>query len=243
VAGNWRQLGPDGPLTRGVVVAALFPSGGIGYAFQGGYEPAGPSGVVTRVGFDPAGESGIVTQSRGRQIIAIDGAPAAETYNRWIGNVLDSKLPQGGNILLDTTMCPLALDAGEIEGVPHYLLVHPDAIGPDGSLSTFASIEEGARVYSMRGDKQRLVERAGRVAGQAASRLPGGADALAGGLVVYCAGCMLAVDEQMPNVTREVAESFSGMPFLGCFTFGEQGRIVDRNVHGNLMISAIAFGR
>ena len=243
VAGHWRQLGPDGSLTDGLVVAVLFPSGGIGYAFQGGYEPAGPSGVVTRVGFDPAGASGIVTKSRGRQILTIDGGPAAQTYNRWIGNILDRKLAAGGNILLETTMCPLALDAGEIEGVPHYLLVHPEAVGPDGSLKTFALIEEGARIYSMRGDRQRLVERAGRVASQAALRLPGGAASLAGGLMVYCAGCMLAVDEEMPKVTRRVAESFSGMPFLGCFTFGEQGCIVGRNVHGNLMISAIAFGR
>jgi hypothetical protein len=33
------------------------------------------------------------------------------------------------------------------------------------------------------------------------------------------------------------------MPFIGCFTFGEQGLVLDRNAHGNLMISAIAFGR
>jgi hypothetical protein len=243
VEGHWHQLGPDGVLSNGLVVAALFPSGGIGYAFQGGYEPAGPSGVVTRVGFDPSGESGIVTRSRGRQILEIDGAPAADVYNRWIGNVLDEKVATGGTILLDTTMCPLALDAGTIEGVPHYILVHPEAVSRDGSLSTFASIEEGARVYSMRGDKQRLIERAGRVASQAAARLPGGAETLAGGVVVYCAGCMLAVDEDMPRVAQQVTESFSGMPFLGCFTFGEQGCIVDRNVHGNLMISAIAFGR
>ena len=223
-------------------MAALFPSGGMGYAFQGGYEPAGPSGVVTRVRFDPADDNGMISGS-GREIISIDGAPAAETYNRWIGNILDQKIASGGNILLETTMWPLAVDAGAVEGVPHYLLVHPEAVGTDGSLKTFAAIEEGTRIYSMRGDKQRLVERAGRVANEAASRLPGGAGSLAGGLVVYCAGCMLAVGDAMPNVTKEVAESFSGLPFIGCFTFGEQGLIVDRNVHGNLMISAIAFGR
>jgi len=243
VAGQWRQLGSDGVLTDGIVIAALFPSGGVGYAFQGGYKPAGPSGVVTRVGFGPAGDSGIVTKSRGRHVISIDGAPAAQVYNKWIGNRLDAKIGEGGSILLDTTMLPLAVEAGHIEGVPHYLLIHPEAIMPGGAISTFAAIEEGSRVYSMRGDKQRLVERAGRVAAQAAFRLPDGPESLAGGVLVYCAGCMLAVDERMPEVTHEVARSFGGMPFLGCFTFGEQGRIVDRNVHGNLMISAVAFGR
>jgi hypothetical protein len=242
VEGKWRQLGPNGILTNGLVVAALFPSGGMGYAFQGGYEPAGPSGVVTRVGFDPADDNGMMNGS-GREIVSIDDAPAAATYNRWIGNILDHKIASGGNILLETTMWPLAVSAGTFEGVPHYLLVHPEAIGSGGSLKTFAAIEEGTRIYSMRGDKEQLVERAGHVANAAAARLPGGAGSLAGGLIVYCAGCMLAVGEAMPNVTQKVAESFSGLPFLGCFTFGEQGLIVDRNVHGNLMISAIAFGR
>lgn len=243
VAGNWRQLGPDGVLSDGLVVATLFPSGGVGFSFQGGYEPAGPSGIVTRVGFGPAGPSGIVTKARGRQIMEIDGAPAARTYNDWIGNRLNGKVLSGGNILMDTTMCPLAIDAGHIEGIPHFLLIHPEAISGEGAISTFATIEEGARVYSMRGDKNQLIERAGRVASQAAAQLPDGPDSLAGGLVVYCAGCMLAVDHRMPDVVAKVTQSFPGAPFLGCFTFGEQGRIVDHNVHGNLMISAVAFGR
>ena len=243
VAGMWRQLGPEGPLTDGLIVGVLFSSGGIGFGFQGGYEPTGPSGIVTRVSIDPASDSGVVTKARGRQIISIDGEPAAEVYNRWIGGIISKKLADGGNILIDTTMCPLGIDAGKIEDVTHYRLVHPDQITSDGVLSTFAIIEEGTRLHSMRGDKTRLVERAGKVAATAAAALPGGIANLAGGLVVYCAGCMLAVDDQMPEVSKTVATSFKGMPFIGCFTFGEQGLMLGKNVHGNLMISAIAFGR
>jgi hypothetical protein len=140
-------------------------------------------------------------------------------------------------------MSPLAVEAGSIEGVPHFLLIHPESITADGALNTFAAIEDGARVFSMRGEKRRLIERAGRVAGEAAARLPGGPPSLAGGIMVYCAGCKLAVGSEMPKVAHEVTLRFGHMPFIGCFTFGEQGRIVDRNRHGNLMISAIAFGR
>jgi hypothetical protein len=243
VSGQWRQLGPDGPVTDGLVVAVLFPSGGIGFGFQGGYEPTGPSGIVTQVGFDPAGDSGLVTAVSARQIVSIDGEPAAHVYNRWMGGGLSSKLADGGTILIDTTMCPLGIDAGKIEDVTHYRLVHPERISPEGVLSTFAMIEEGTRVHSMRGNRTRLIERAGKVAATAAAALPGGPASLAGGLIVYCAGCMLAVDDQMPEVANTVLRAFGGMPFIGCFTFGEQGLMLDRNVHGNLMISAIAFGR
>jgi len=243
VAGKWRQLGPDGPMADGLVIAVLFPSGGIGFAFQGGYEPTGSTGVVTQIGYRANGDSGVVTQSSGREILSIDGQPAAAVYNRWIGGSLDARIADGGNILTDTTMFPLGVDAGRIEDVAHYLLIHPDRILENGGLSTFASVEVGTRVYSMHGDRSRLIERAGRVASVAASTLPGGAENLAGALIVYCAGCRLAVGEQMPEVAQAVNGSLGGRPFIGCFTFGEQGFMLDRNAHGNLMISAVAFGR
>ncbi|MPT47305.1 MAG: hypothetical protein E2598_02655 [Sphingobium sp.] len=243
VEGHWRQMGPDGLMRDGLVVGVMFSSGGIGFAFQGGYEPVGPTGIVTKIAYGAGGSSGVVTTARGREIISIDGQPAAEVYNRWMGGLLSDKLAEGGGILTDTTMYPLGIDAGHIEGVAHYILIHPDRIMPNGALSTFASVEEGAQLYSMRGDKARLVERAGKVATAAAATLPGGADNLAGGLVVYCAGCRLAVGDQMPQVATAVSTSFGGRPFIGCFTFGEQGYLLDKNAHGNLMISAIAFGR
>ena len=243
VAGGWRQLGLEGPLQDGLVIAVLFPSGGIGFAFQGGYEPTGANGVVTRIGYNPGRDSGVVTVSSGREILAIDGEPAAEVYNRWIGGSLSNRLAEGGNILIDTTMFPLGIDSGKVEDVSHYLLIHPDRILGNGGLSTFAAVEVGTRIYSMHGDRSRLVERAGKVASSASAVLSGGPENVAGALIVYCAGCMLAVGDEMPKVSQAVAESLGGQPFVGCFTFGEQGFMLDRNAHGNLMISAVVFGR
>jgi hypothetical protein len=241
VAGLWRQLGPDGPLTDGLVVGVLFSSGGIGFGFQGGYEPTGPSGIVTELGFT-ADESGVVTEGGGRHILEIDGEPAADVYNRWTGGVLpETALAGGGTILADTTMTPLAVSAGRIDEVTHFRLIHPESVTPERGLTTFAQVERGARLYGMRGDRERLVQRVGRVASDAIASLPG--DEIAGGMVVYCAGCMMAVGDQVAQVSETASESFGGAPFLGCFTFGEQGVILDQNVHGNLMISAIAFGR
>lgn len=243
VAGDWRQIGSAGPVRDGLVIGVLFSSQGIGYAFQGGYEPTGQSGIATHVrsGNTSQGKDGKVSQ--GREIVTIDNEPAAMVYNRWNQGILSDKLASGGNILKETTMCPLAVDAGNVKGMTNYLLIHPDRILPDGSLSTFADIQEGTRLHCMKGSKSQLVERAGKVAATAAATLNGGAGQLAGGLIVYCAGCMLAVDEEMPKVATAVMQSFNGQPFLGCFTFGEQGSMLDHNVHGNLMISAIAFAK
>jgi len=243
VAGRWRQLGPDGPLTDGLVVGVLFSSGGIGFGFQGGYEPTGTNGIVTELGFT-TGESGIVTEGAGRHILAIDGEPAARVYNRWIGESLPAAvLARGGTILADTTMCPLGVSEGRVDAVRHFRLIHPDAVTAQGGLTTFARVERGDRIYGMRGDRERLVQRVGRVSSAAIAALPGGSGELAGGMVVYCAGCLLAVGPRIDQVAATAAGSFRGLPFLGCFTFGEQGTILSRNVHANLMISAIAFGR
>lgn len=242
VQGAWRQLGPDGPLEKGVVVGVLFSSGGIGYAFQGGYEPTGVSGIVTRVGAAPSESPDTVASERSRHIVAIDGESAAVVYNRWLGGTLSEQVESGGSILADTTMHPLGVDVGRTDELTHYLLVHPAQVMTDGALATFAAVEEGTRVFGMRGDRERLVERAGRVA-TAATRTLGDGTSLAGGLIVYCAGCMLAVGEDMPQVASTVSKSLDGTPFVGCFTFGEQGVLLDRNVHGNLMISAVVFGQ
>jgi len=241
-SGRWHQIGPDGVLENGIAVAVLFSSGGISYAFQGGYEPAGPSGIVTRVGRDDSGKRGVHPGVRSRELVEIDGRPAALVYDEWTGNILGEKATSGGNIFEQTTMHPLAVQTGDIEGVPHYLLIHPKAVTSSGGLTTFAAIEQGTRVYSMRGNKQQLAERGGHVAAQAVAQLPDGPDSFAGGLVVYCVGCQRTVREQMPAVALGVKESFRQSPFLGCFTLGEQGCITGRNTHGNLMISAVAFG-
>lgn len=242
VAGRWRQLSTDGVMSNGLVVATLFSSGGIGFAFQGGYEPAGASGVVTKVAYSTDGGQGMVTKASGRRIVSIDGEPAAQVYNRWTGGIISDKL-SGGSILLETSMHPLGVDAGKIGDVTHYLVIHPEQVLEDGMISTFADIDEGMYLYSMRGDKARLVDRAGKVAAAAAASVPGGTENLAGGLIVYCAGCRIAVADQMEKVSSAVSDSFNGQPYIGCFTFGEQGKVLDRNAHGNLMISAIAFGR
>lgn len=242
VSGKWHMLGPSGAITNGLVVAVMFPTSPIGFAFQGGYEPSGPQGTVTGIGYHNVGESGVVTDGAGRDVLTIDGAPAAEVYNRWANNSISSKL-NGGSILAETTMYPIAINTGDIDGVGQYLLIHPEAVLPQGGLRTFRELETGMRIHAMRGDRQQLVARAGRVADHARRNLELEHNTISGAVMIYCGGCKLAVGDDISEVARTVSLSLGETPFIGCFTFGEQGFLLDKNVHGNLMISAVVFGK
>ena len=53
---------------------------------------------------------------------------------------------------------------------------------------------------------------------------------------------MLTVQDQMDQVATEVRDALGGKPFIGAFTFGEQGCFIGgENHHGNLMISVVVF--
>lgn len=229
IAAKWQQLGPDGVLRNGLAVAVLFSSKGIGFAIQSGCEPAGPHGIVTA--------------AEGQTVISIDNLPAAVVYNHWQKNRFDRYIESGGNIAHQTALSPLGIRTGSIERIPHYQLLHPHTITSSGALQFFVSVPEGAHIYAMRGKEARVIQRARRTALQARTDLPNGAGTVAGGLITACAGFRMAMAERVHLMAAEISSCFSNTPLLGCFAFGEQGYLLDRNVYGNLMISAIAFGR
>ena len=227
IAGRWRQFASGEVLTDHAIVAVLFPSAKHGAAFQSGYAPTERTGIVTR--------------ARGRQILEIDGLPAAEVYSDWTDGVVGVR--ETGMILGQSTPTPLGRVAGESAGVSMFVLSHPSLIGPEGELSLFTDIEEGDRVHMMRGSPESLIKRAGLVVADACALGGWNARDSLGGLVIYCGGCMLHLRDTMDRVVDEVRDAMPGAPFLGAFTFGEQGAIVDRcNRHGNLMVSALTFG-
>lgn len=227
VSGNWAQFGPLESHSDGVVVSVLFPSTSIASAYQSGYAPSGNSGLVTR--------------GSGRRLFEIDGQPAAKVYKSWTGGAVpvDSEAPL--SVLAAATWWPLGRVTREIGGVPFHLLAHPAVANPDGSLDLFADVTEGDRLWQMQGSADSLVARSGRVARQARDDA---ANDIAGALVVYCGGCMLAVRGRMDEVQQGINAALGDVPWLGVFTFGEQGVPTGgRAKHGNLMISCTVFGR
>ena len=227
IAGKWREFSTDGVLTGHVVVAAWFPTLPHGAAFQSGYAPTGSTGTVTR--------------AEGRQVLEIDGVSASEVYSNWTNGDVPSA--PTGMILAKSTPTPLGRLAGVVDDVPLFVLSHPAMIGLDGDLSLFTDIAEGDQVVMMRGSPESLVKRAATVVDDACAAGGWARSETRGGLVIYCGGCMLHVRDRMNDVAAQVNVAMEGAPFLGAFTFGEQGAIVDSsNRHGNLMVSGLMFG-
>lgn len=226
VAGHWHQFCNGALLQDAVVVSVLFPSAPVSTAFQGGYAPTG--------------DSGIVTAAAGRKLFRIDDRPAAEVYAEWTRGAVPVASTATRSILSEATLHPLGVVTDHIAGVPFHMLAHPATSHPDGSLDMFADLRTGDRIWQMKGTPDGLIDRAGQVARAALGPAP----APLGALVIYCGGCLLAQPNRLPDVVAQVSDALQGAPFLGVFTFGEQGILPpDRSRHGNLMFSCTVFGQ
>lgn len=224
VRGRWQQYASGHEGTDSVVVVAMLSHQGLSSHFHSGYQPSG--------------ERATVTACEGRTLLELDGEPAARVYNRWTEGCLEESA-QGGPALMKTTLHPLGLAVGSLGRVETYLLSHPESVTEDGGLRLFTAVRQGSELVHMTGSTESLITRAGRVADVAQRGLQ---TALAGALVTYCAGCMLTVNDDMPDVVTSLTQAMPSTPFLGVFTFGEQGCFPDgRSRHGNLMISVVCM--
>lgn len=231
VSGDWFIFDGQDKLRNGVIVSVLFPSRPISFAYQNGYSPTACKGRVTK--------------AKGRVIQRIDGNPAMDVYEEWTGGAVTRVAPGLGSeaILGSSTLWPLGREINQLGEVPFYLLAHPAVAHEHGDIELFAAVEEGEELTLMNGTKESLVRRAGRVAALARETGRLSDKPIAGALMIYCGGCMLSVRDEIPDVVAGVNEALGGAPFLGAFTFGEQGALLKAgNRHGNLMISCIVFG-
>jgi len=227
IAGDWWQFSGHHIEQQGVLIIAFYPSCQVGVSFHSGYAPTDLSGIVTH--------------AEGRMLYSIDNEPAAQVYNRWTNGLIEEQMA-GGNILASSTFHPVGMEAGRIENIPYYALLHPEQVSDDGSISLFSNIHTGDHITLMEGSPESLTHRAGSVVQGLIRRKNWQSGQLAGALIVYCAGCMLGVRERMDEVNLGIREAMAGAPFQGVFTFGEQGCFLDGvNRHANLMISAVVF--
>ncbi|TXH98460.1 MAG: hypothetical protein E6Q75_01350 [Rheinheimera sp.] len=229
VTASWCQFDGEQLARDLLVIAVLYPTVAISSYFSSGYSNQPFSGTVTAV--------------NGRRVVEIDRKNALQVYNGWLQHYgLPAQQP--GQVISDCTFYPLGRQLAARD-IPFSLLSLPTHIHPDGSIETLSEIQPGDVVTLMSGSKEQLVRRASHVVKVASDNLRLRHDTEpAAALIVYCAGCMLVLRDQIQQVQQSLSEALPDIPYLVAFTFGEQGCFADGyNRHGNLMISALLFGR
>ncbi|SKA42842.1 FIST N domain protein [Photobacterium toruni] len=222
VQGKWQIFNQEQQTQKGIGIAVFYPNCEVSFSFHSGYAATEHSAIATKV--------------CGRELIELDHQPAADVYQKWI----NQKFEKNSSIINESSLNPLGRLVGTIHDLPYFKLAHPLMVTQNNGLKMFSSIIEGERLYFMSGTDERLITRAGRVitATNGTKLNP------IGGLTIYCAGCMLKVQERMEEVASFVNIAMQNRPFVCPFTFGEQGQFVTgENAHGNLMISAVVFHR
>lgn len=210
---------------KGIVLAVLFPSGQLGYSFHSGCTMVKPLGRVTKV--------------EGAALVEIDNKPALEVYEASLGESLEQKMQAD-----KWSDIPIGRLVGEHQQLPMFTLSLPFGVDQSAILLS-APVQEGERLFLMKGSKQGLKERSKRVLTSAMEMLPEGRLGMqpVGALLVYCACCMQLVANDLNQENQAICQTLGEQsPHLTLFTEGEIGPLVhSQNVHGNLMIASVVF--
>lgn len=117
-----------------------------------------------------------------------------------------------GPILRETTLSPLARQVGTLDEMPYYKLSHPDAVTAREGLRLFTETRLGERLQLMYSSQEGLLQRslnAVRIEpeyGMAGNLQPIGA------LVVFCAGCRLALGDSLSDVVGHFSQRLGRSP-------------------------------
>ncbi|MFZ5440170.1 MAG: FIST signal transduction protein [Myxococcota bacterium] len=223
IAGKWSVFTHEARFVTGAVLALVSWPGKVAAPWISGATHTPQKGVVTR--------------AQGRTILEIDHRAAAVVYDEWLGGALGGAMSSGEGILSKTSLSPLGVMRAS--GIT---LVHPErVVQPTRGLATFAEVAKGETVTLVRSTKVGMQGRPANLVSRAMS--DAGISQLKGVLLIYCAGCMLAIDPDTQLMVKALQGVVGGAPIVGSFNFGEQGcHAGAKPEHGNLMTGALLLG-
>ena len=241
-SGKWQQLshprtrGSDDALkvtTNGFMVVLAWSSYQVVSALTSGFSNTPKIGVVTKVGASP------------RELLEIDGRPAAEVYNEWDEGRIRSTAVFGddgmANILSSSSFAPLA----EPLGFKQCRVLHPAFIERDsGCITLFADVKKGMKIQMMNATADTLIENIPESAmALMKQETTHASNRCIGALMIFCGGLVMAIDDDMPLVCERLAAMVGYQDHLGICCFGEQGKMLHDGVacHGNLMFGCMLF--
>ena len=223
---------------KGVSLAVIYTKFAVGSIFEGGFEVKAPN-------------TGIVTKVDGQAIVEIDGKPALDVYDEWLGGEIEKLFKEHKRYDLVRgllTLHPLYRKYTSSDGKVYSLFSHPwpkDKTLVERSVSTSTKIKVGERIYLSHGTWETLMNRVGNLPKMAKTH--GKIDMNTKpifGIGYICAGVLGTIPEtergKMPLMINYVNNN---APFIAPFTWGEQGYFPGiGNKHGNLLTSFLVIG-
>lgn len=229
-AGHWKLLTRNALTRDAVVVSVLGPRCRLAHAQQSDCLRTGPHGQVTA--------------ASGRRLERIDGRPAAEVYREWTARRFTAPLPPSGRILAEGAQAPLGrLREGAAEN-PGVAPLQPYAMTPDGALELFAPVQAGAPLCLLDAAPEAQAACAAAATAAAFDAANLAADDPLGALLAHNAAAQIGLGPRLPQVVDALNATLRGNPFLGFFSFGEQGTpSAGPSAHRNLSVSSLVFAR
>ncbi len=225
VAGIIGAAGPNIPLTGGLagdganftetLVGADCPPQGGTVAAVGFYGPAIRIGHGSAGGWDEFGPRRRITRSNGSMLFELDGQPALDLYERYLGEDEARGLPGTGLLF------PLLIRNPAQPG--HDVVRTILAVDRDARSMTFAGdMPENWVAQLMRGNFDRLAAGAAEAARQARAGLGEHSDQEGLAVLVSCIGRRLLMGQRtIDEVEAAGLELGSRIPRLGFYSYGE----------------------
>ena len=165
-------------------------------------------------GWDTFGVPRRVTRSSGNELFELDGKPALDLYERYLGEEA-AGLPGTG------LLYPLKI--WDPERPSHDVVRTVLAINPEARSMIFAGdIPQGSKAQLMRGEFTRLAMGATEAASQAAAKQSGCGARGGLALIVSCVGRRLLMGQRIDDEIQAVREVLpADLPQLGFYSYGE----------------------
>lgn len=182
-------------------------------------------------GWAPIGLAKTVTRAEGNILYELNGEPALEVYERFLGHHA-AKLPQVG---VEYPLMIAGIPAASRDYPTIHMAGDPDESGlnllratmsvnrRDGSITFAGDIAEGATVYLTCGDRDAIQEAAGAAAQIALEGLGNARPAM-----IFCYSCMARkivlgrhTGEELERIRAAVGKP---IPMIGFYTYGEYCR-------------------
>jgi hypothetical protein len=222
---------------KGVSLAVIYTKLTVGSIFEGGFDVKAPN-------------TGIVTKVDGQAIVEIDGKPALDVYDEWLGGEI-GKLCKGTprfDLVRDLlTLHPIYRKYTSPYGDVYSLFSHPwpkDKTLVEKSVSTSTKIKVGERIYLSHGTWETLMNRVVNLPRNAKinGRISPDTKPIFG-VGYICAGVMGTIPEtERGKMPLMINYSNNDAPFIAPFTWGEQGYFPGiGNKHGNLLTSFLVI--